>query len=59
MHRWHGDVSASAKANARHDPDGIVLITPESLEALFVLGLFFMLMVPRADHRRGAEKNHE
>jgi len=24
-----------------------------SLEALFVLGLFFMLMVPRADHRRG------
>jgi MFS-type transporter involved in bile tolerance (Atg22 family) len=26
-----------------------------SLEALFVLGLFFMLLVPRAGHRRGAE----
>ncbi len=28
-----------------------------SLEALFVLGLFFMLLVPRADHRRDAEEN--
>lgn len=36
VHRWHGDVPASAKARARRAPDGIVLITPESLEALFV-----------------------
>ncbi len=28
-----------------------------SLEALFILGLFFMLLVPRADDRRSAEKN--
>lgn len=34
IHRWHGDVSAHRKAKAR---DGVVLITPESLEALFVL----------------------
>ena len=34
--KWHGDVSASAKARARENPSGIVLITPESLEALLV-----------------------
>ena len=34
--KWHGDVSASVKARARKHPDGIVLITPESLEALLV-----------------------
>ncbi|MBF0325549.1 MAG: DEAD/DEAH box helicase [Alphaproteobacteria bacterium] len=34
--RWHGDVSAATKRKARERPDGIVLITPESLEALFV-----------------------
>lgn len=38
VHRWHGDVAASAKARVRRDPDGIVIITPESLEALFVTG---------------------
>jgi ATP-dependent Lhr-like helicase len=37
VHRWHGDVSASKKAQARKNPSGILLITPESLEALFVL----------------------
>src|SRR5690606_19818600 len=37
VHRWHGDVSAVAKARARRDPRGVLLITPESLEALFVL----------------------
>src|SRR3954468_14913380 len=36
VYRWHGDVSASIKAKARKNPNGIVLITPESLEALFV-----------------------
>lgn len=34
--RWHGDVLASSKRKARERPAGIVLITPESLEALFV-----------------------
>lgn len=36
VHRWHGDVPASKKAALRTNPDGILLITPESLEALFV-----------------------
>ncbi|WP_312795980.1 DEAD/DEAH box helicase [Tianweitania sp.] len=36
LHKWHGDVSADAKARARRRPSGIVLITPESLEALLV-----------------------
>jgi len=34
--KWHGDVSASVKAKARKKPSGIVLITPESLEAILV-----------------------
>jgi len=33
---WHGDVSASVKTRALKSPSGILLITPESLEALFV-----------------------
>ena len=37
VHRWHGDVSSVAKRKARRSPGGILLITPESLEALFVL----------------------
>ncbi|TAN16879.1 MAG: DEAD/DEAH box helicase [Rhizobiaceae bacterium] len=37
VHRWHGDVSQSAKLRARKNPKGILLITPESLEAMFVL----------------------
>jgi len=36
IHRWHGDVSAAAKARARRYPEGIVLMTPESLEAFYV-----------------------
>lgn len=36
LHKWHGDVSADAKARARKNPSGVVLITPESLEALLV-----------------------
>jgi ATP-dependent helicase Lhr and Lhr-like helicase len=36
IHRWHGDVPAGAKIHARQNPDGIVLMTPESLEALLV-----------------------
>ena len=33
---WHGDVSASVKNRAAKRPKGVLLITPESLEALFV-----------------------
>ncbi|PLK48315.1 DEAD/DEAH box helicase [Uliginosibacterium sp. TH139] len=33
---WHGDVAASKKQRFIKDPSGILLITPESLEALFV-----------------------
>lgn len=36
VHRWHGDVSASAKAKLVERPSGVLLITPESLESLFV-----------------------
>lgn len=36
-HRWHGDVAASRKQAVLKNPSGILLITPESLEALFVL----------------------
>lgn len=37
VHRWHGDVSSSQKRQVLSEPSGILLITPESLEALFVL----------------------
>jgi ATP-dependent Lhr-like helicase len=37
VHRWHGDVPQSKKSAVLKRPDGILLITPESLEALFVL----------------------
>ena len=33
---WHGDVSQSIKTRALKAPKGILLITPESLEALFI-----------------------
>ena len=36
VHRWHGDVSSTKKHRLRKEPSGILLITPESLEALFV-----------------------
>jgi ATP-dependent Lhr-like helicase len=36
VHRWHGDVTSSAREKLVRHPDGILLITPESLEALFV-----------------------
>jgi ATP-dependent helicase Lhr and Lhr-like helicase len=34
---WHGDIAASKKRHVLENPAGVVLITPESLEALFVL----------------------
>lgn len=33
---WHGDVSGSIKSRILKRPNGILLITPESLEALFI-----------------------
>lgn len=33
---WHGDISQSIKKRALKRPSGILLITPESLESLFV-----------------------
>lgn len=35
--RWHGDVDGGKKRKLLDNPDGILLITPESLEAMFVL----------------------
>ena len=37
IYPWHGDISQGVKSQARANPKGILLITPESLEALFVL----------------------
>jgi ATP-dependent Lhr-like helicase len=37
VHRWHGDVPGSRKHAVLSHPSGILLITPESLEALFVV----------------------
>jgi len=36
VHDWHGDVSASRKAKLLECPGGVLLITPESLESIFV-----------------------
>lgn len=36
LHRWHGDVSSADKRRARERPSGLLLITPESLEASLV-----------------------
>ena len=33
VHRWHGDVGATRKAKAARSAGGVLLITPESLEA--------------------------
>lgn len=36
VHRWHGDVDQNAKDRLLKQPCGILLITPESMESLFV-----------------------
>lgn len=36
VHRWHGDVPGTAKHNLLRNASGLLLITPESLESLFV-----------------------
>ncbi|MBI2354797.1 MAG: DEAD/DEAH box helicase [Deltaproteobacteria bacterium] len=36
VHPWHGDISGSRKGRFLKKPTGILLITPESVESLFV-----------------------
>ena len=36
VHKWHGDVPQAAKKKLLEKPAGILLITPESLESVFV-----------------------
>lgn len=36
VHPWHGDISGSKKGKFLKKPSGVLLITPESVEALFV-----------------------
>jgi len=36
VHRWHGDVEQDKKAKLVRNPSGILLLTPESLESLFI-----------------------
>ncbi|GHU80323.1 ATP-dependent helicase [Bacteroidia bacterium] len=40
--KWHGEANKSLKNKLIQNPNGIVLITPESLEALFVNKPFFV-----------------
>lgn len=37
VHKWHGDVGEGARKKLIEAPSGVLLITPESLEAMFVL----------------------
>jgi ATP-dependent helicase Lhr and Lhr-like helicase len=37
VNAWHGDIDSGKKRRILENPAGVVLITPESLEALFVL----------------------
>jgi len=36
IHRWHGDVGSSQKSDLIEHPGGVLQITPESIESLFV-----------------------
>ena len=36
VHKWHGDVGQAAKKRLLDTPSGVLLITPESIESLFV-----------------------
>jgi len=36
VHRWHGDVASSRKSLVLRAPEGVLLITPESIESLFI-----------------------
>ena len=34
--KWHGDVSSDAKKDFLKNPSGVLLITPESIESIFI-----------------------
>ena len=36
IHRWHGDVGSSQKSELVDNPGGVLQITPESIESLFI-----------------------
>lgn len=36
VHKWHGDVGQSKKQKVLRSPGGVLLITPESIESLFI-----------------------
>lgn len=36
IHRWHGDVGSSQKSDLIKNPGGVLQITPESIESLFI-----------------------
>src|ERR1700694_5656534 len=36
VHKWHGDVGRAARKRLLEHPSGILLITPESIESLFI-----------------------
>jgi len=36
VHKWHGDVGQSKKHRVLKSPGGVLLITPESIESLFI-----------------------
>jgi len=36
VHHWHGDVAAADKRALLRSPNGVILITPESIESLFI-----------------------
>lgn len=36
IHRWHGDIDQSKKKKLTKNPNGILQITPESIESLFI-----------------------
>ncbi len=46
VHKWHGDVGQAARKRLFEKPSGVLLITPESIESLFInhphklIGLF-------------------
>ena len=42
VHPWHGDINASKKSSFEKNPRGALLITPESLESIFVRRGFYL-----------------
>ncbi len=36
VHKWHGDVGKAARKKLLETPSGVLLITPESIESLFI-----------------------